>query len=42
MQQAIDIAALPQLEGGATVVILRSKWYADIVGVAAREVRRGP
>lgn len=32
MQQAIDIAALPTLEGGATVVILRSKWYADIVG----------
>lgn len=32
MQQAIDIAALPTLDGGATVVILRSKWYADIVG----------
>ncbi|MCY3622673.1 MAG: 6,7-dimethyl-8-ribityllumazine synthase [Gammaproteobacteria bacterium] len=32
MQQAIDIAALPVLEGGATVVILQSKWYADIVG----------
>lgn len=32
MQQAIDIAALPTLEGGATIVILRSKWYADIVG----------
>ena len=32
MQQAIDIAALPQLAGGATVVILRSKWYAEIVG----------
>ena len=32
MQQAIDICALPHLEGGATVVILRSKWYADIVG----------
>ena len=32
MQQAIDIAALPTLEGGATVAILRSKWYADIVG----------
>lgn len=32
MQQAIDIAALPTLEGGATVVILRSKWYTDIVG----------
>lgn len=31
MQQAIDIAALPTLEGGATVAILRSKWYADIV-----------
>lgn len=31
MQQAIDIAALPTLEDGATVVILRSKWYADIV-----------
>ena len=32
MQQAIDIAALPQLAGGASVVILRSKWYAEIVG----------
>ena len=31
MQQAIDIAALPRLTGGASVVILRSKWYADIV-----------
>ena len=32
MQQAIDIAALPDLEGGATVVVLRSKWYPDVVG----------
>lgn len=32
MQQAIDIAAIPTLDGGASVVILRSKWYADIVG----------
>ena len=32
MQQAIDIATIPMLEGGATVVILRSKWYAEIVG----------
>ena len=31
MQQAIDIAALPDLDGGARVVILCSKWYADIV-----------
>ena len=32
MQQAIDISALPELPGGATVVILCSKWYPDIVG----------
>ena len=32
MQQAIDIAALPTLVGSTTVVILQSKWYAEIVG----------
>ncbi len=31
MQQAIDIVALPRIDG-AVVAILRSKWYADIVG----------
>ena len=31
MQQAIDIDALPRLTGPTRVVILRSKWYADIV-----------
>lgn len=30
MQQAIDVAALPNVPG-AKVVILRSKWYAEIV-----------
>ena len=32
MQQAIDIDALPHLDGGAHVAILCSKWYADVVG----------
>jgi 6,7-dimethyl-8-ribityllumazine synthase len=32
MQQAIDIDALPRLDGGAHVAILCSKWYADVVG----------
>ena len=31
MQQAIDIDALPRLTSPTRVVILRSKWYADIV-----------
>ena len=31
MQQAIDIDALPRLTAPTRVVILRSKWYADIV-----------
>ena len=31
MQQAIDVASLPRIEGGANVAILCSKWYADIV-----------
>ena len=31
MQQAIDIDALPRLTTPTRVVILRSKWYADIV-----------
>ncbi len=32
MQQAIDIEELPQLSGGASVAILCSKWYPEIVG----------
>ena len=31
MQQAIDIGSLPHLEPPATVAILRSKWYPEIV-----------
>ena len=31
MQQAIDIAALPELESPVRIGILRSKWYSDIV-----------
>ena len=31
MQQAIDIDSLPCLESPTTVVILRSKWYGEIV-----------
>ena len=31
MQQAIDIDALPRLTAPTRVVILRSKWYADII-----------
>lgn len=31
MQQAIDINALPKIEGGARVAILCSKWYPDVV-----------
>ncbi len=30
MQQALDVSALPRVEG-ARVVILRSKWYADMI-----------
>lgn len=32
MQSAIDIDALPYLEDGARVAILRSKWYGELVG----------
>jgi len=32
MQKAIDIDALPDLAGGASVAILCSKWYPEIVG----------
>lgn len=39
MQQAIDITALPDLEGGASVVILCSKWYTDIVGSLLEKCR---
>ena len=31
MQNAIDVDALPRIEGGAKVAILRSKWYANLV-----------
>lgn len=30
MQQALDVSALPRVEG-ARVAILRSKWYADMI-----------
>lgn len=30
MQQALDVSALPKVEG-ARVAILRSKWYADMI-----------
>ena len=36
MQQSIDVDAVPPLEEGATVAVLCSKWYGDIVG-ALRE-----
>lgn len=32
MQTAIDIEALPRIEGNVQVAILRSKWHADLVG----------
>ena len=31
MQQAIDVDALPTLDGGARVAILCSKWYPEVV-----------
>ena len=37
MQQAIDIDALPVIEGGAHVAILCSKWYPDIVSALHRK-----
>ena len=37
MQNAIDIDALPYIQGGANVVILRSKWYAELVGSMHRK-----